>query len=267
MASPSQQKNTRKPGEPAPRRNRNSNRRSIGKGTLDLNRSSKAFRLLMENISQELMVSKFVDCDRTNRKTKRRNGRAKLKKFGDKQRTLYKMIVDEVSVAYPVYSSGTQPAHDFLHMYNNMSPTDYSAFYSAFREHTYKTARVYGWDLNEQVKLLTKFGLHTTVNIILDIDRLVHSEHLEERRRGREVHNLLMLHYHYLLMILNHRTYAMLLEPITYDRLDTIKEDIVQSNMNGPNSIDDLLGNNLRINMDEVARSQQWLSSGTQQMD
>lgn len=88
-----------------------------------------------------------------------------------------------------------------------------------------------------------------------------HSEYLFEQRRAREVHNLLMLHYHYFLLILNHRTYSMLLEPITYDRIDTAREDIVEPALQQNKTIDDLLGNNLRTDMDEVARTQRWLAS------
>ena len=86
----------RRPGEPAPRRKRDDVRGRIGKNKLDINRSSKGFRALMSDMSNELDVYKFVDCDPTNRKTKRRNGRAKLKKFGNRQRTWYEIIVNEV---------------------------------------------------------------------------------------------------------------------------------------------------------------------------
>ena len=159
-----------------------------------------------------------------------------------------------------------QPDHEFLMIYKSMKPREYSAFFSAFREQTYKTARIYGWDINEQVKILSLFGLHTTVNVLLDIDRLTHSDSIEEKRGGIEVHNLLMQHYHYFMLILNHRIYSMLLDPITYDRLQTIRDDIVQPALNRNESLDDLLGNNLSGNMEDVARSQQWLGSPNQRM-
>lgn len=59
----------------------------------------------------------------------------------------------------------------------------------------------------------------------------------------------------------------MLLQPITYDRITTIREDIIQPVLDHNVSIGDLLGKNLRNNMDEVVRSQQWLGADYHRTD
>lgn len=154
MKTTSHNRNERRAGEPAPRRDRRRMYRRNANGTkIDINKSSRGFRMYMQHVSQDFNVSKFHDTNPTNRKTKRRNGGAKLKKFGDKQRKLYNIIVNEVSAAYPVYASGIQPAHDFLRMYTSTNRSHYSDFLSAFVEHTYNTTRVYGWHVNQQVKI------------------------------------------------------------------------------------------------------------------
>lgn len=177
----------------------------------------------MEDMSRSVRGPLFEFIPQPTRNTVRRNGRARLKQFGDNQRMLFRKLMDGVCAEFPVRKEGIQPADEIVEEYWFMDGDTYEGFFSAIREHVYKINGIQRYTLSEQGEALKKLNLHRTVTILLDIEDMQKSDSPEEQDRGTQVERLLQDHFNSIVSILSSEMYHHLLWPISYESLKNLR--------------------------------------------
>lgn len=179
----------------------------------------------MEEKSRSVQGPLFSFIPQPTRNTVRRNGRSRLKMFGDNQRILFRKLMDGVCAEFPVRKEGIQPADEIVEEYWVMDDNDYELFSSALQEHVYKCSGIQRYPIPEQVEKLQNLNLHRTVSILLDIEDMK-KESAEKRDRSEEVERMLRDHFNAIVSVITSPTYYHLLRPITYDTLKELRKTL-----------------------------------------
>ncbi len=187
------------------------------KRRLDVRKSSRTFQDVVRDMRTQVRGPMFRYLAPQQRRTARRNGRARLKRFGDNQRCLYKLLMNAVSEEYPVFASGMQPADEVTDKYIQMNQNTYADWLSSFQDHLYKLNDLWGYELQEQADRLSTLGLHRTVSVILDLKEWKKSKDFYQEKRANEVQKMLNRHLNCIGKVLRAPLYSLLLQPISYD--------------------------------------------------